>query len=104
MNPKSPEPSNEDNILPEYDLAGRKGVRGKHAKSMSEGYTVTVHKTDGTTLLQNFTLQENTVVLDADVRAYFHDSESVNRALRTLIALFPEQSRQVRENKTKYGK
>jgi hypothetical protein len=40
---------------------------------MREGYTVTIHKEDGTTLVQNFTLQENTVVLDSDVRAYFPD-------------------------------
>lgn len=103
MKRKTIEPEDEP-MLPEYDFSGKKGVRGKHVKAMREGYTVTVHKEDGTTLVQNFTLQENAVVLDPDVRVYFRDSESVNRALRSLISLFPEQNRQVRDSKEKYGK
>ena len=89
-------------MLPEYDFSGKQGVRGKHAKPMREGYSVTIHKEDGTILVQNFTLQENAVVLDADVRAYFPDSETVNKALRSLIALIPEKSGRVSESKTKY--
>jgi hypothetical protein len=85
-----------------YDFAGKKGARGKHAKAMREGYTVTIHQQDGTTLVQNFTLQENAVVLDADVRSYFPDSESVNRALRSLIALIPEKRQSVGDGKAKY--
>jgi hypothetical protein len=103
MKSKPTEPIEDDEILPEYDFSGRKGVRGKHAKAMKQGYTVTIHKEDGTTLVQNFTLQENAVVLDADVRAYFPDAESVNRALRSLIALFPKTSHVVGESKAKYG-
>lgn len=89
-------------MLPEYDLSGKQGIRGKHAKALREGYSVTIHKEDGTTLVQNFTLQENAVVLDPDVRAYFPDSEIVNKALRSLIALIPEKSGRVSEGKTKY--
>jgi hypothetical protein len=103
MKRKMIEPEGEP-MLPEYDFSEKKGVRGKHAKAMREGYTVTVHREDGTTLVQNFALQENAVVLDPDVRVYFRDSESVNRALRSLISLFPEQNRQVRDSKEKYGK
>lgn len=73
-------------MLPEYDFANKKGARGKHARAMREGYTVTIHQKAGRDLAQNFTLQENAVVLDADARPYFPDSESVNRALRSLIA------------------
>ncbi len=82
-------------------FAGKKAARGKHAKAMREGYTVTVHQKDGTALAQNFTLQENAVVLDADVRRYFPDSESVNRALRSLIALIPEKRQSVGEKQGK---
>ncbi len=89
-------------MLPEYNFAGKKAARGKHAKAMREGYTVTVHQKDGTALAQNFTLQENAVVLDADVRRYFPDSESVNRALRSLIALIPEKRQSVGEKQGKY--
>lgn len=101
MKRKTNEPIDDD-ILPEYDFSGKKGIRGKHAKALREGYTVTIHKEDGTTLVQNFTLQENAVILDPDVRAYFPDSETVNKALRSLIALIPEKSGQVSDSKTKY--
>jgi len=101
---KISDPIDDNDMLPEYDFTGKKGVRGKHAKAMREGYTVTIHKENGTTLVQNFTLQENAVVLDSDVRAYFPDSESVNEALRSLIALIPQKSRQVSEGRAKYGK
>ena len=54
---------NEDEMRPEYDLRG--GVRGKYYKQYMEG--------------------TNVVLLDPDVAAVFHDSESVNQALRVLI-------------------
>jgi hypothetical protein len=41
-----------------------------------------------------------TITLDADVAAYFPDSESVNNALRTLISLVPEK--QLAEKKATY--
>ena len=94
----------DDDMLPEYDFTGKNVVRGKHAKAMREGYTVTINKEDGTTVIQNFTLQKNAIVLDPDVIAYFPDSESVNNVLRSLISLAPKKSRQVSEGRTKYGK
>ena len=54
---------NEEEMRPEYDL--RSGVRGKYYKQYMEG--------------------TNVVLLDADVAAVFHDSESVNQALRVII-------------------
>ncbi len=36
--------------MPEYDF--KNGVRGKHYQSYREGHTVTVHKEDGTTQVQ----------------------------------------------------
>jgi len=55
--------SEEDEMRPEYDLRG--GVRGKYYQHYQEG--------------------TNVVLLDPDVAAVFHDSESVNQALRILI-------------------
>ncbi|MBN2393540.1 MAG: hypothetical protein JXR84_22595 [Anaerolineae bacterium] len=72
-------------MRPEYDFTG--GVRGKHYRDLYEGYSVRVHQSDGTTLIQNFNLEEGTVVLAPDVRQYFPDSETVNMALRCLIPL-----------------
>ena len=75
-----------------YDFS--KGKRGKHYKAYREGHTVRVSKVDGTVAVQYFTEEEGSVMLDPDVRAEFPDSESVNRALRTLI----------REPKPRYGR
>ena len=75
---------NED-ACPEYDFRG--GVRGKHHKAYAQGHTLRIHKADGTTPVQYFTLEDGAVLLEPDVRQYFADSEAVNDALRTLIAL-----------------
>jgi histone deacetylase complex regulatory component SIN3 len=83
-------------MLPEYDF--RDGVRGKHARALQQGYTVRVHRPDGTTAVQRFSLPQGTVVLEPDVQEYFPDSESVNHALRTLIELIPSK-RQTRRRK-----
>ena len=79
----------DDDMLPEYDFAG--GVRGKHHVAFREGHTVEVHKTDGTTDVHFFTLEDGAVMLEPDVRRYFPDSDAVNKALRTLISLVPEK-------------
>ncbi len=72
----------------EYDFAG--GVRGKHYRAMQAGYTVTIHKADGTTLVKEVKPVEGAVILQPDVRAYFPDSEAVNTALRSLITLMAQ--------------
>lgn len=76
-----------DNMAVEYDFS--RGVRGKHAPAMRGGYTIAIHNSDGTTEIHEVAPRPGTVVLDPDVRAYFPDSEAVNRALRGLINLFP---------------
>lgn len=75
----------------EYDFSG--GTRGKHYRAYQRGHTVKINKTDGTTVVQNFKLEEGAVVLAPDVREYFSDSDSVNQALRTLIGLIPRKRR-----------
>jgi hypothetical protein len=90
MNSKTSEQPDDDNgMRPEYDFS--KGVRGKHHKAYKQGVQVIVHKSDGTTEVRDFVLPEGAVVLDPDVRVYFPDSETVNRTLRELIHLIPEQ-------------
>ena len=84
------QPIEQEEMLPEYDFSN--GVRGKHYKAYGQGHTVVIHKTDGTTVVQEFSLPEGAIVLDPDVRHYFPDSESVNNALRGLIALIPEHA------------
>ncbi|MBM3129144.1 MAG: hypothetical protein FJ009_11050 [Chloroflexi bacterium] len=80
-----------DALRPEYDFRNMKGgVRGKYYKSYRAGHTVAIHKIDGTTDVQRFTL-EGAVLLEPDVREYFPDSETVNRALRGLISLLPKK-------------
>ena len=54
------EHSEDDEMRPEYDFRG--AVRGKHYKPLHEGYTVHVHQADGTTLVQNFKLEEGAVM------------------------------------------
>lgn len=83
-----------DDLRPEYDFKSMKGgVRGKYYKAYRAGHTVTIHKTDGTTTVQYFTLEEGAVLLEPDVRKYFPDSETVNQTLRGLISLLPKKHR-----------
>ena len=74
----------EKEMRDEYDFS--KGVRGKHYKAYRDGHTVEIHKSDGTTTVQYFSQEDGSVMLDPDIKVHFPDSESVNRALRSLIA------------------
>ena len=75
--------SRNNEMRKEYDFSG--GVRGKHYTAYREGHAVHIQKEDGTTSVQYFTQEEGAVMLDPDVKAHFPDSESVNKALRSLI-------------------
>lgn len=65
MQDNSLEHSEPDEMLPEYDFS--QGVRGRYAERYAQG--------------------SNVVVLAPDVAQAFHDAESVNNALRALIAV-----------------
>ena len=43
-----------DELRPEYELRRllKNGVRGKHYKAMRHGYTIKIHKSDGTTVVK----------------------------------------------------
>jgi hypothetical protein len=60
-------------MLDEYDFS--KGMRGKYAKRYAEG--------------------TNIVVLSPDVAEVFHDSESVNEALRVLVKVARQKVKHV---------
>jgi hypothetical protein len=76
-------------VRPEYNSSG--GVRGKHYRTMQAGYTITVHKADGTTVVKDVMPKRNAVLLEPDVQDHFSDSKSVNKALRCLIPLLPKK-------------
>lgn len=78
---------NGDDMRAEYDFSA--GTRGKHYKSRLNGYSIRIHKQDGTTEVREIE-REGFVVLEPDVQKYFPNSDAVNRALRTLIKLFPQ--------------
>jgi hypothetical protein len=81
-------------MRPEYDFAKMTGgVRGKYHKAYRAGHTVKIHKADGTTVVQYFKLEDGAVMLEPDIRKYFPDSETVNKALRCLIPLLPKKHR-----------
>jgi hypothetical protein len=73
----------------EYDFHG--GIRSKHYREYRQGHTVKIHQEDGSVIVQEYKLEEHAVIIEPDVREYFPDSESVNNALRSLIALIPEK-------------
>ncbi len=78
----------QEEMLPEYDFRSAKGVRGKYYHAMRQGYTILVHRKDGTTLVKEMK-PKGTILLEPDVQKHFPDSKSVNAALRTLIAPAP---------------
>jgi hypothetical protein len=73
-----------NNMRDEYDFS--KGVRGKHYKAYREGHTVVINKDDGTQSIQYFKEEDGAIMLDPDIKTHFPDSESVNKALRSLIS------------------
>lgn len=87
-------------MRPEYDFTD--GVRGKHYKALQEGYTIRIHKADGT-IVEKYVGVKGTVTLAPDVREYFPTSQAVNRALRTLISLIPHKRKAVTQ-KERNGK
>ena len=68
----------------EYDFS--QGVRGKHYDAYRAGHTVRECKSDGSIEQRHFSLQDGAVMLDPDLRDRFPDSESVNKALRSLVS------------------
>ena len=88
--------TNSDHMLPDYDFQNMPGgVRGKYSKAYrAAGHTVKIHKHDRSVEIRHFTLEDGAVMIEPDIREYFPDSESVNRALRCLLPLLSKKSQQ----------
>ncbi|MBP8252285.1 MAG: hypothetical protein KAX40_07955 [Herpetosiphon sp.] len=78
-----------DDMQAEYDFSG--GERGKYARAFQQGYTIRIHKKDGSIEEEYHPSSARLIELDEDVFAFFSDSTSVNRALRGLIDLIPHK-------------
>jgi len=89
----------DDDMRAEYDFRG--AVRGKHYKSLERGYVIYIHQPDGTTVVKHMKLEKGMVRLQPDVREYFPDSEAVNTALRSLIALMSQMPSETRASVNK---
>jgi hypothetical protein len=81
-----------DDMLPEYDFSGKLGTRGKYYRDYQQGHTVRVYQEDGSVTIQYFKLEDGAVMLEPEIKQYFPDSESVNKALRSLIELIPHKT------------
>ena len=75
------------------DFSG--GLRGKHCVAYRQGHTVKVRQDDGAITVQKFVPDSDAVVIDRDIRAYFPDAESINKALRALIGIMPHKQRKI---------
>ena len=73
-----------DEMEEEYDFS--RGVRGTHYRAYRAGHTVRITSADGTVEERHFTLADGAIMLDPDLRGTFPDSESVNKALRSLLS------------------
>jgi hypothetical protein len=96
---KQTESTSED-MLPEYNFRGMKGVRGKYYQAMRGGYTITIHNEDGTILVKKVK-PKTAIFLEPDLLEHFPDSKSVNAALRSLIAP-RKHAMMAKESRAKY--
>ncbi len=78
--------------IPPVDFS--QAVRGKHSERFRQGYTVEITQEDGSVQVQRFVPNADAVVIDKDVRKYFPDAASINKALRALIEIMPRQRRE----------
>jgi len=83
--------SDDEAMLPEYNFDVEGAVRGKYYKKYRAGHTIEVRHADGSVTVRRVPPQTS-IELAPDVRDYFPDEESVNNALRTLIALVQRKS------------
>lgn len=77
------DPSSEHEMPSEIDFSN--AVRGKHTAAYRQPHRVRVIHQDGTIEERHYAPEADAVVIDPDLRGRFPDSESVNRALRSLV-------------------
>jgi len=80
--------TDKDDMKEEYTVDPLKVQHNPYAAARQQGYIVRIHHPDGTVEEREMPPKpEGTITLSPDVRAYFPDSEAVDKALRSLIAL-----------------
>ena len=50
----------DDDMFPEYDFSG--AVRGKSYKPLHKGYSVKIHKEDGSTVVKHYKLLDGAII------------------------------------------
>lgn len=75
----------DDTLHDDYDFSS--GTRGKYRHFSGQARTLKVRHSDGSVTVETVA---PTIELEPDVRRYFPDSEAVNKALRGLIELIPD--------------
>ena len=78
---------NNHEMAAEYDLSGKKGVRGKYAEAYRSGHSVRIYKGKKIVSDQYF------AAIESDVHQYFPNSKAINSTLRKLIKLIPENEK-----------
>jgi len=76
------------------------GCVANNYQAYRRGHKVTIHKTDGTTVVQHFALEDGAVMLEPDVRAHFPDSEAVNKRLTLLDSVVATKTQSKSESLT----
>ena len=77
-----------DDLLSQFDLTT--AVRGKYAKKYREGVSVTVYSPNKKTVDAEQKDGETFVMIEHDIASVFPNADSVNIALRHLIAAMPK--------------
>ena len=75
----------DDGMLPEYNLKGKKGIRRIYGEEIERSHTVRITEENGDVTVHHYKAEDATITLAADVLAYFPDSDTVNNVLRALI-------------------
>ena len=88
---KTNKSAQKNDIFPNYDF--RKGDKPNYAKKFSDGAIITIYSANGKPSKKKVIVKQSLVILDADVSKVFPDAQSVNSALRHLIAALPKKQK-----------
>ena len=75
-----------DEMLPEYDFSGKKGIRGKYYRAYRRGHSVRIHKVDGSVSVKYFTLEDGAVMLEPSSRNRRPASRRFANAFASVVA------------------
>ena len=75
----------DDGMLPEYSLKGKKIIRRIYGEEIERSHTVRITGKNGDVTVHHYKMEDGAIMLAPDVRAYFPDADTVNNVLRALI-------------------